>query len=141
MTESLSFDIRSADGALLALGPADPDVYSARITAPGLSAQVAVFHYRGDRLDEFFAGLARDWRGWDGERGWRCLEAALAIGATISRAGAITLRVELRNSPKFTWQVTYDFIVENGSLDGIATGASRFVECLGRPRDSRRAHV
>ncbi len=54
-----TFEIRSQDGAILALSSPDSDAFTATLTGEGLSAEVEVLHYEGDQLAEFFAGLAK----------------------------------------------------------------------------------
>jgi hypothetical protein len=64
----------------LALVPADRDgagypvSVEATLLTAGLEARSTVYqHYASgfDDLIAFFAGLARDWRGWDGTRAFR----------------------------------------------------------------------
>ena len=146
MAESITFTILSADGAELVLESPDPDTYQARLRGEGIDATVAVFHDAGDFIGAYFSELAANWRGWDGERSWRSLEDALEFHASISKSGAVTLRVCLRNSDRFTWCVTYDFSIENGSLDALAEAARAFGQLLGaatqralkQPSDSRK---
>ena len=131
MNSTETFTIRARDGAELVLGPPDPDAFTARLIAPGLSAEVAVFHYGGDFLGQYFAELAASWRGWDGGRDWRSLEGALEFHASISKAGAVLIQVVLRNSADFSWRLTYDFGIENGDLDMLAREAAAFGRLLG----------
>jgi hypothetical protein len=130
MNSPETFTIRADDGAELVLGPPDPDAFMARLRAPGLNAEVAVFHFGGDFLGKYFADLATNWRGWDGDRDWRSLEGALEFHASISKAGAVLIQVVLRNSADFTWRVTYDFGIENGDLDMLAREAAAFGQLL-----------
>jgi hypothetical protein len=51
------------------------------ITAPGLSCSRHVITDRGDGLDSFFAGLARDWRGWEGVRRWHAMDGDFTVEA------------------------------------------------------------
>jgi hypothetical protein len=132
MMENTAFTIRSTDDdAELLLDSPDPETYRATLRANGLSATVAVYHHGGDFIDRYFADLASSWRGWEGERSWESLEDALEFHASISKPGAVTLRVVLRNSDRFTWRITYDFAIENGSLDTLARGAATFGQVLG----------
>jgi len=130
MKSTETFTIRAGDGAELVLGPPDPDAFAAHLHAPGLDAEVAVFHYGGDFLGRYFAELAANWRGWEGDREWRSLEGALEFHASISKAGAVLLQVVLRNSA-FSWRLTYDFGIENGELDVLAHEAAAFGQLLG----------
>jgi hypothetical protein len=131
MAERTPFTIRSADEDELVLEWLDPVTYRARLSAEGLSASVpAIHHYGGDFIGQYFSDLAANWRGWHGERGWRSLEDALEFHASIAMSGAITLRVVLRNNNRLTWSATYDFSIENGSLDAVAEAARAFGQPL-----------
>ena len=126
-----TFTIRGGDGAELVLRAPDPDTFTAVLRAPCVSAEVGVFHYGGDFIGPYFADLAANWRGWDGERSWRSLEDALEFHATMTKAGAVFLRVELRNSADFTLRIAYEFKIENGDLDKLARDAVAFGRALG----------
>ncbi|MFB7755683.1 DUF6228 family protein [Streptomyces sp. NPDC056121] len=53
------------------------------VTAEGESARIEVMvrTWAGDGLDVFLAGLAEEFRGWDGTRTWRSLEDDLTLAA------------------------------------------------------------
>lgn len=57
----------------------------AELIADGLAARTTF--YLGPEsvekpLDDFFAALERDWRGWDGQRQWEGMEGGLALSCT-----------------------------------------------------------
>ena len=52
------------------------------VRARGLTYDEAVLTIRGDGLPSFLAGLAADWRWWEGTRSWATIEHALTIEAT-----------------------------------------------------------
>lgn len=61
----------------------------AALVAPGLSAERRVWSSYSSGfadLTEFFRTLARDWRGWQGERTFRAMENDLHIVATHTAA-------------------------------------------------------
>jgi hypothetical protein len=69
--------------------PHDVCVRTARVSirAPGLQAHTIATFSDGPRdLALFFAELAADWRGWEGERHWRALEGELEVQASHHRA-------------------------------------------------------
>jgi Family of unknown function (DUF6228) len=72
-------DVRHAYGAR-------PHEALFEVWSHGLSA-IAWVHEHPDfsRLTEFFSGLERSWRGWDGTREWVSLEGELAITAEHTR--------------------------------------------------------
>jgi hypothetical protein len=68
----------------------------AALVAPGLLAEHPVWSSYScgfADLTEFFRSLARDWRGWQGERTFRAMENDLHIVAT--HTGHVRLRVQL----------------------------------------------
>jgi hypothetical protein len=92
---------------------------------------ILTIYYGGDFIGEYFTDLASNWRGWDGERSWRSLEDALEFHASMSKPGAVFLRVVLRNSADFTWTLTHELRIENGDLDTLARQACAFGLALG----------
>ncbi len=107
-SECLRLDVESDDPALGYL--------VAVLSVDGLSATKRVYLHPASgwrELEEFFAGLAADWRGWSGTREWTSLESDLSIEArheyghvqsgslcvTRCRVGAITAGRQLQISP------------------------------------------
>ncbi len=66
-----------------------------------------------DRLDDFFDGLARDFRGWEDERVWT--NNHLVVAARFGRGGHVrlnwTLRADVFNNG---WECTVSTVVEGG---------------------------
>ena len=48
----------------------------------GLVYDETALSLKGEGLDAFLAGLARDWRGWNGVRTWDALEDGISVRAT-----------------------------------------------------------
>src|SRR5690242_6838025 len=117
--QDLTFEIASR---ILTLRLTEPtsETYVARLIASDMQANTQLFHNGGDDLGDFLSGLARDWRGWQGERSWSSLEGTLVLCASISKAGAVTFDVQI-NERTFTWEVRGRIYVENGRLDDIAS--------------------
>ncbi|HEY8456034.1 MAG TPA: DUF6228 family protein [Actinopolymorphaceae bacterium] len=64
----------------------------------------------------FFQGLARDWRGWSGERAWRSLDGKLWIHAVHDGAGHVSMTATLRESASApdAWTARVTVSVEAG---------------------------
>ena len=131
MADALDFSLRDSTGLTLTLGDPTPEVFDAHLSGPSLSVRVPVFHFGGDYLAEFFAGLARDWRGWTDERRWCSLESALGLSAVVRPGGTVVFTVELRDASRDTWRVTAELAIENGKLDDLARDARKFADFLG----------
>ena len=80
-----------------------------------------------DRLAEFFTGLARDWRGWEGERTYESLEHQLRIVAT--HDGHVHLKVRLwQSTDPNGWSVETRLTLEPGEeLARLADSMTRFI--------------
>ncbi|OLF16540.1 hypothetical protein BU204_16895 [Actinophytocola xanthii] len=74
-----------------------------------------------DGIRAFFAGLARDWRGWRGVRKWDTIEHDLAIKARHT-GRKIRLNFTLRpGSDRDYWIVTLEMVIPpDESLDRLA---------------------
>lgn len=106
--------------------PADPYgdgcCQSARtgFQAPGLAAETTVMldPYREAPLQDFFAGLAADWRGWAGTRGWTALEHEMTIEARHDGRANVVIAVTLRRPEQAfaddAWSARAVFTVEAG---------------------------
>ena len=85
----------------------------------------------GDGLHEYWADLARHWRGWSGTREWESLEGDLALSAGIDRTGHVALKVTLQHEAPWRWQVQIILAVEAGQLEGIAAAVLAFCRARG----------
>jgi Family of unknown function (DUF6228) len=83
-------------------------------------------------LGEYFATLAADWRGWDGERHGDSLEDDVGLVATHDGLGTVTLSARLRTESFSTnrWAASAELVLDAGGLDRLARDAER----LARPR-------
>ncbi|MFF5897599.1 DUF6228 family protein [Streptomyces argenteolus] len=82
----------------------DEDIvhYAVELRAPGLTArvdEVAAWSWDSD-LVPFLAGLAADYRGWDGERSWQTSDRDLALSAVFRSGGHVGLTWTVRPWPK-----------------------------------------
>jgi hypothetical protein len=69
-------------------------------------------------LEEFFTGLAADWRGWTGQRRWRALEGEMTIEARHDGRAHVLLAVTIKR-PQLThaedaWSARVVFTMEAG---------------------------
>ena len=82
-----------------------------------------------DNLDDFFDNLARDFRGWEGERVW--VNNHLVVTATFGSGGHVYLSWTLRSGffPE-EWKCTVTNVVEAG--EGMTTLAADVREFLGQ---------
>lgn len=89
-------------------------VFGVEATDAGVQARIETVEVTvWDRLDDFFDGLAQDFRGWDGERVWT--NNRLVVAATFNRGGHVcvrwTLRVDVFDNG---WECTVSTVVEGG---------------------------
>jgi hypothetical protein len=75
----------------------------------------------------FFADIASNWRGWDGEKAWRAAEGEYRLSATTDSTGHITVTVFLdRFAVPPTWNAVFSVLLEAEGVDGLAARASEF---------------
>lgn len=124
-------DVELGSGAtVVAISHESVDSVLVRITDTDLSAS-RVIHgaYSGgfDSLANFFAGLASDWRGWEGERVYESLEHDLRFVA--EHDGHVHLKVCLwQSSDPNGWRVETHLALEPGEeLARIASDLTRFI--------------
>ncbi|VXC37554.1 conserved hypothetical protein [Nocardioides sp. AX2bis] len=111
-SECLRLDVESDDPALGDL--------VAVLSVDGLSATKRVYLHPASgwsELEEFFAGLALDWRGWSGTREWTSLESDLSIEARYEY-GHVQVRVTLSDAlagwGNHGWKATADLTLDPG---------------------------
>jgi Family of unknown function (DUF6228) len=108
-------------------GPYESWQYQARIEAPSISAHVRVDDHLPSRFFEFFAGMARDWKGWSGEREYESLEHALKISAKHDGASSVWLTIQLRSGvSEDLWRASIEMSIELGQLPSVAKSAQEF---------------
>src|SRR5262245_19442689 len=72
-----------------------------------------------DRFLAWFAELAHDWRGWDGERDLEDDGGCVRLRASHNHVNAVLIEVRLRD-PGFGWTVSAAISVEPGQLSVVA---------------------
>lgn len=125
------------DRAGLSLDPHNRDFFIATVQSRGLTATTQVSLYQSFGINEFFADLARDWRGWTDVRTWSSLEGELEIRATSDRSGHIYLEVALHDGAPARWAATVNLVVEAGQLTTIASDANRWETTVIIPAHAR----
>jgi hypothetical protein len=86
-----------------------------------------VYDHLAAQWTAFFADLARDWRGWDGERALETLEGQLRLSATSDHLGHVRLRVEMYGDPGTSeWHAAETLFLEAGQLDDLAQRAREY---------------
>ena len=115
----------SRGGRELRLDERKGEYFRVTLSGDGVSATKGVYAYTyGPLLVPFFASIAGDWRGWQGERSWSALESDFSVRATADRLGHIRLDVELRShGPDDNWCLSAPIFLDAGSLDRIAADA------------------
>jgi hypothetical protein len=92
--------------------------YAIEAGAPGLNARldgVAAWNWNGD-LAPFLEGLARDFRGWQGERVWQTNDRDLTLRAVFRSGGHVGLTWTLRpwRTPVDSWDASVTTWLEAG---------------------------
>ena len=114
-------------GAAFELHAHNTDYFRAVLRHRGLTAEALVSSYQSLGLPEFFAGMARDWKGWSGERSWASFETELSLTATSDRTGHVSLVTELRGGAYPNgWTARATMVLEAGQLDRLAAEAAAF---------------
>jgi hypothetical protein len=128
------FIIKSSHGGReLRLGERKGDYFCATLSGDALSAAKVVYAYTdGPLLASFFASIAKDWRGWDGERIWSAVESDFTVRASSDRLGHVRLDIELRShEPPDDWHISAPVFLDAGSLDTVAADAETFFSDAG----------
>lgn len=81
------------------------------------------YHPRNSKLLNFFEDLAKNWKGFNGEKKWSAGEFTLIC--TSDRLGHFVLEATIRNNDntRYTRKTIY---IESGQLEKIALEARRF---------------
>ena len=112
----------------------EPDFYTlvATIEQPGLRATTKVYDMdgaRGGSLTGYFATLAEEWRGWDGEKEWAALEGQLALSCTSDKTGHARLVVRLGETAHWDgWSAEVVLMLDVMQRDRIAKEVRRFFD-------------
>jgi Family of unknown function (DUF6228) len=119
--------VRSNDGGHLRVWVVRPrDQWRARIEVGDLEAEAKVYErYSREELhlDRYFADLAAQWRGWEGDKEWEAL--GLRLAARHDGLGHVTLDVTLEEdyATADRWRVRASLAIDAGALDRLAVEA------------------
>jgi hypothetical protein len=106
-------------------------VFGVEVVDDGLRARVENVEVTvWDPLEEFFDGLARDFRGWEGERVWT--NNHLVVSAGFGRGGHVCVSWTLRADVfDHGWESTVSTVIEGGEeMARVASEVRDFV-CQG----------
>jgi len=122
--------IKSAKGRRsLTLSNRNGDYFDVELAGDAVSAKKRVWGYTDTEfLGELFDSIARDWKGWDGERQWAAIEGDFSITASSDKLGHIRLDVVIRNNDlEDDWQLDVPIYLDAGGLDKIASNVRHFI--------------
>jgi hypothetical protein len=87
-----------------------------------------IYLYQPDDLVAFLDELAREWKGWQGEKEWKSVEGDFALSGTADGLGVVALRVTLKSGPfEDDWCVQTVIHVDAGQLEDLAVKARAFL--------------
>jgi Family of unknown function (DUF6228) len=103
----------------------EPLYWRVELQTDGLNAATDIdldaIRRRVGPIDEFFATLAADWRGWEGERSWG--QPPITLTATHDGLGHIRVTVGLEEFYD-RWRVRGELVLDAGHFDQVARDAA-----------------
>ncbi len=110
--------LRQSDGS---------EYFHVAIKSKHLSAFAAVYAFDpyDSNLVGFFEDLAKNWKGFDGEKSWSSLEEEFSLVCTSDDLGHFSLEVTIRNNMD-TWRAKKTIFIESGQLENIALEVKEF---------------
>jgi len=127
--EDRAVEIRSSRGGRgLKFHSRSGDYFLASVEGDGPQATVRVWGYTDcDLLVDLFESIARDWRGWQGERTWKSIEGEFRIAVSSKSTGQVTFAVQLRHyDGEDDWRLSVPVFSEAGQLESIARHVAAF---------------
>jgi hypothetical protein len=96
--------------------------WQVHLTGRGLSAVLDVEEagWEPTSLADFLGALARDWRGWDGEREWQSAEAELRLTARHDKTNTVLVTVEIEEGAPPRWRCEAELELEPGAFHQLA---------------------
>ncbi len=114
--------IKSAnDATRLTFGNAAAGSFTTTLESARFSGRVEVSTYISGSPSRLFEEIAREWRGWDGEKDWAALDDELRLTASSDHTGHTTLVVVMHDhdSPE-NWRLEAKLVLEAGQLEDLA---------------------
>ena len=110
-----------SDGTRLTFSDFDGKSFSATMESAFFSGRVVVSTHISGPPSLLFDEMAREWRGWEQQKGWAALDDELRLTATSDHIGHIYLRVIMRDSgSQDGWQLEATLQFEAGQLEALA---------------------
>lgn len=107
----------------------DGDYWVACLDGESINATRRFYALERTFLDDFFAELAAEWRGWVGAKMWSALEGDVSLAASHDGLGTVSLLAELRGEPSSRaepdWRAALVLELDAGALDRFALDAKR----------------
>jgi hypothetical protein len=108
------------------------EYFSVEIGDGSASARLRVYAYDAWQLAALFESMAREWRGWLGEKVWYSPEREFDLRATSDGRGHVTLKIcVVPQVPSPPWRFECTVPLEAGQLDRVAVEIRSFVEGTG----------
>ena len=122
-----SATIKSADDATrLIFFDASGESFTAALESAQFSGRVLVSTYHSGPPSLLFENMARQWRGWEGEKQWAALEDELRLTASSDLTGHIELTVAMRDySSPADWGLRATLRLEAGQLEEMARAVKK----------------
>ena len=101
--------------------PTGQEYFRVTIKSRHLSSFTDVYAFDpfDSNLVKFFEDLARNWKGFDGEKEWSSLEGEFSLSCSTDNLGHFALEATIRNNED-TRYARKTFLIESGQLEKIA---------------------
>jgi hypothetical protein len=114
------------------------DCFTASYSSPQVTVSREVSGYEAcGPLVDLFQSMARDWKGWDGERAWSSIEREFSVSAAADRLGHVSLSLRFRRfDVSEPWSISVQLQIEAGQLEVIARHVTAFFSAPRAARNS-----
>jgi hypothetical protein len=122
MQDVIAIELRAVDGAVLTFrltGSTTRETYFVvSVKNSWLAASADASTYVSGSPGTLFGDLAKNWRGWEGEKSWSDLEGRVVLTATADLKGHVDVKVLLKGS-YFQDRAEVHLMFEAGMLENI----------------------
>nr|WP_315233726.1 DUF6228 family protein [uncultured Albidiferax sp.] len=115
----LAFQVTRRDGA--------ETEFEVSVRTPWFTGRAQASTYHNGSPTGMFSAMAREWRGWAGEKHWQDIDNQVSLSATTDATGHIGLTVELRGNTQGNLLRTI-LQYEAGQLEEIAEAVTALFE-------------